>query len=359
MKTALPTSFLLKEAFRPLRRSLSILTSALWLLTSCADDVPEPGTAPTATGAHNDVDLPGVTVTHPPVDNPGDGGGGEPGGPGGGTTPTHGGSGGWNGTGGNGGPTPTDPGSGSGGSTTPSSPVDITMGNLRPCAGQVATDIQAMANSSILTGGPIASLIRTLSTNPNIRITFNEQANLLNSSGGASRAQTVHTPRSNNYTITLNSDFLQGAGSATDLATGSEIIHEILHVYMGVWAENHNLDPNASLDFIMNSYFNSNNPDPQHETMTNMVGYMGAALLQYYNNSFISSNRTQNINRDYCEYLVWGTLRTSPSYTVRAANDPAWANRVIAFTEAERRPNDAGAVVGTVVLDPKGKQPCL
>lgn len=92
--------------------------------------------------------------------------------------------------------------------------------------------------------------------------------------------------------------------------------------------------------------------------MTNMVGYMGTALLQYYNSSFISSSRTQNINQEYCEYLIWGTLRTSPSYASRAANDPAWANRVVAFTEAERRPNNAGGTVGSVVLDPKGKQPC-
>lgn len=108
----------------------------------------------------------------------------------------------------------------------------------------------------------------------------------------------------------------------------------------------------------MNLYFDPNNPDPQHETMTNMVSYMAQALLQYYNSSFISSNRLHTINQNYCEYLIWGTLRTSPSYASRAANDPVWANRVVAFTEAERRPNSAGGTVGTVVLDPKGKQPC-
>lgn len=70
-------------------------------------------------------------------------------------------------------------GSGSGSSGTSSDPpLSITLGNLRPCAGQVVTDIQATANNNILTGGPVASLIRALSVNPNIRITFGEQANL-------------------------------------------------------------------------------------------------------------------------------------------------------------------------------------
>ena len=255
---------------------------------------------------------------------------------------------------------PSDPGSGPGtgsGGTPTDPPVSITLGNLRPCAGQVVTDIQTTANNNILTGGPIASLIRALSANPNIRVTFGEQANLLSLTGGTSRAQTALVS-SNNYTITLNSDFLQGTEAATDLAIGSEIIHEILHVYMMDWARNRNLDPNANLDFLMNLYFDPNNPDPQHETMTNMVSYMAQALLQYYNSSFISSNRLHTINQNYCEYLIWGTLRTSPSYASRAANDPVWANRVVAFTEAERRPNSAGGTVGTVVLDPKGKQPC-
>jgi|GEM_PF-6526177 len=256
--------------------------------------------------------------------------------------------------------TSTPGGSGSGSSGTSSDPpLSITLGNLRPCAGQVVTDIQAMANNNILTGGPVANLIRALSVNPNIRITFGEQANLTSpNSQQTVRALTQGYTGTSDYTITLNSDFLQGPGSATDLAIGSDIIHEILHVYMTDWATNHNADPNASLDFLMNLYFSTTSTDPQHASMTSMVGYMGSALFQYYNSTFISSTRTQSITQSYCEYIIWGGLRTTDIYKSLALSDPAWANRVEAYTEAERHPDKIGQNVGTVVLAPIGKQPC-
>jgi hypothetical protein len=232
--------------------------------------------------------------------------------------------------------------------------LGITMGSLRPCAGQIVTDVQNVANNNIINGGPIANLIRALSINPNISITFNEKGNLLNEDKEVSRAQTTHTLGSNIYNITLNSDFLSGEEGSTDLAIGGNIIHELLHVYMGVWADEHGQDPNARLDFLMYLYFERNGDEAQHEAMTSMVGYMGEALLQYYN----SRPRLRNIDKSYCEDLIWGTLPNSPTYKLRAAKDPAWATRVVAYTEAENSPNKAGAKVGIIVLDPKGTKPC-
>ncbi|WP_046247427.1 hypothetical protein [Hymenobacter terrenus] len=72
MPTPFQTTFLFKQTFRPLRRSLGILLGTFGLLTGCTDELPEPRTAPTATGVHNEEELPEIVITHPPIDPPHD-----------------------------------------------------------------------------------------------------------------------------------------------------------------------------------------------------------------------------------------------------------------------------------------------
>lgn len=233
--------------------------------------------------------------------------------------------------------------------------IDIDAKTIPPCVSKVVTDIKTMAANSALTGGPIAQLINALSTNPNIHINFSMQSDLRNDKNIIVRANTERLP-TGAYNIILNSDFLQGPTAATDLGLANDIIHEILHVYMFDWAEEHNIPYNTNLDAVMQSYFNGN----QHQTMDGMIRYMATALLQYYNQSFISNTRINNINYTYCEYLAWGTITTTNSaYLARASSNPDWAIKVEAYTNAERHPDKAGGKTGTIVLDPKGKQLCL
>ncbi len=245
--------------------------------------------------------------------------------------------------------------------------LSVTVGNLRPCAGKIVQDLQTMANNSQATGGPISKLIQAVSTNSNILISFAEQANLQNPSNGIpDRGITSHVVGTNKYTIILNSDFLPGNSGATDLSTGMVIIHEILHVYMFDWAERHNISPNANLDLIMNLYFNSNNTDrnlQHHETMTDMISYMGDGLLQYYNATLVSSLRTQTITQDYCQSLAWVGLMGTDAYKLKAANDPGWRDKVLAIIQVENHPDTAGATMGTStgtmkLPTAKGSQPC-
>ena len=62
---------------------------------------------------------------------------------------------------------PFDPGSGPNptGSTSINNTVNITLGGVRPCVGQVVINVQSMANSSILNGGPVAQLIASIAAN--------------------------------------------------------------------------------------------------------------------------------------------------------------------------------------------------
>lgn len=92
--------------------------------------------------------------------------------------------------------------------------------------------------------------------------------------------------------------------------------------------------------------------------MSYMVSLMGEALYQYYYSTFMIRGRLNSINQNYCEYLVWGGLRSTEVYKKQAAKDPDWANRVIAYTEAERRPAKAGQTVVSITLEPRGNQPC-
>ena len=220
-----------------------------------------------------------------------------------------------------------------------------------------------MSNLKELAGGPIANLIKAVSTNPNIRITFSE-APALQNSGNVVRALTSHTSGTDIYTITMNSDFLQGSDGATDLAVGSDIIHEILHVYMMDWAGKHNINPNNPLELLMDMFFDPSRPNAQHETMTTMVGHMGDALQEYYDSTFISSERVQSVSQNYCQLLAWGGLRATSSFQTHAARDPSWANQVYTINQAERHPATAGrAMAGSgggvlTVPDPAGEQPC-
>ncbi len=262
---------------------------------------------------------------------------------------------------------PSDPSSGTGTGTgsngTPADPpMNITVGNLRPCAGQIATNIQALANNNILTGGPIARLISAIAANPNIRVTFGEAPNLQNN-GVTTRALTSHTTGTNSYTITMNSDFLQGPGSATDLAIASDMIHEILHVYMMDWADQNSIDPNTQLSILMNMFFDPSRPNAQHETMTTMVGHMGDALLQYYSNTFMSSTRTQAISQNYAQSLSWGGLESTSAFQSHATRDPNWATQIRLINQAERHPDTAGnntpTSTGVVQIpSPYGERPC-
>ncbi|GAA4367438.1 hypothetical protein GCM10023185_39300 [Hymenobacter saemangeumensis] len=260
---------------------------------------------------------------------------------------------------------PSDPGSGPGtgsGGTSSEPPLNISMGNLRPCAGQVATNIQALANQNILLGGPIARLINAIAANPNIRVTFGEAPNLQNA-GVTVRALTSHTSGTNSYTITMNADFLQGSGGATDLAIASDIIHELLHVYMMDWADQNSISPNLPLSVLMDMFFDPSRPNAQHETMATMVGYMGDALLQYYSNTFISSTRLHAISQNYAQSLSWGGLESTSAFQSHATRDPNWATQIRLINQAERHPDTAGnntpTPAGVVQIpSPYGAQPC-
>lgn len=125
----------------------------------------------------------------------------------------------------------------------------------------------------------------------------------------------------------------------------------------------------------MNAYFNPANYSPNnangvsHETMASVTGYMGSALSVYYYSTIITSSRVPNIanpiNQNYCNYLAWGTLRSTSFFRNKQIQDPAWANQVLAASEAERYPAAAGAgqTIGSgstsaQVLTPTGKQNC-
>lgn len=259
---------------------------------------------------------------------------------------------------------PYNPGGGWGGgggggtppvSNAPATTVNMQIKNLRPCAAQVVQALQAMAKNNPLTGGPIAALINAITGNPNIQVSFNEQPNLVGPSGQTDRAQTVPNG-GNNYTIVLNSDFLQGNSSASDLQVAADIVHELLHVYMDDWAVQHSIGTNESLEFIMNLYFSSGN---SHEVMTSMVGIMANALMEYYNTS--NPPHLQNISSAYCEAVVWGDLMGTAAYQAAAAANPAFGGQVNAISQAEKHPDNTGPgyFVGSFPIQPaRGNQPC-
>ena len=259
-------------------------------------------------------------------------------------------------------PTPNpDPDPGYPGDPSPSSPVstlDVTVGNLSPCATQVMLDLKAIGQNSPLTGGNIAHLINGINSSSSVHVTFTQQANLKSpTTQKDDRAQTVPLGGSN-YNIVMNANYLQGAGSATDLAVAADMIHEMLHVYMTDWANAHNVDPNLSLDLLMDSYSGSVD---QHAAMTQIVSSMGQALLAYYNTTFFSSSRLNTINQNYCEYLIWGDLTGTALYQSKATDNPAWALQVQAIKTAEQHPDEAGRNLGTngdKIPSPQGNQPC-
>ncbi len=329
----------------------------------------------------------GPTPSGPP---PGNTGGGNTGGGSGPSGPGGSGGGGSSGGGSNG-PIPNeqyDDGSGNGyggyssGNSTnaPASITNIDFSQLTPCVAQIVQDIQTMAQNNVLSE-PIARLLNTVSLNPNIRVKFVQVPTLLsptqkdvNGNPLPDRAQIIMT-RPNEYTITLNSSFLSGTTQATDLAVAADIIHEMLHVYMSDWASTHNISTGAELEFIMNAYFDLANYGPNstngidHETMGSMTSYMGSALLNYYNSTITSRARIPNIsnpiNKTYCEYLAWGTLRTTSFFRNKQTTNPAWGNQVLAASEAERHPDAAGGgqTIGSgstsaQILAPTGKQNC-
>jgi hypothetical protein len=257
---------------------------------------------------------------------------------------------------------PADPGTGpvgSGGNAT-NGTVSISLGTLRPCASQVAINVQSMANNSILNGGPVAQLIAAITANPNIKVTINEEPNL-KTDGRIDRATTTPGSTPGSYTITFNSDFLSGPDAATDLAIASDLIHELLHVYMLDWAVNHNSDPNVDFNSLMLLYTMQQQQDKnlsQHEIMTNLVGYMAQALQAYFLETFISSGRFSPMDLAYCEYIVWGGLQGTDEYKNRARADPDWAVKVEVYTKGERHPALRGATAGTIVINPRGNQVC-